>query len=240
VKQLLAIALLLLGPAAVAEPFLEDPGSAFRKAEAEQRPLLVRFHATWCEACELMAATTWKDPGIEQRLERFVPLSVDGDRNRNLVARYSVDGYPTIVIAEPGGAPLLELRGLQETAALGGHLDATLARWRELAAWAEETAGRRPDPAALLGLAEFARERRADRQAERLYRRALRGRTPESDQARIGLAELLIATERCREAVKLIRKIEGDGAAGNDDLLGRAGDCAGRDKPGRPPSEGQP
>jgi len=207
--------------------FLHDPREAFRRAGGEQLPILIEFHTTWCRSCERMQRETWPDPRLREPMRQFVALSIDGDRESNLVSRYRVEGYPTIVLAAPGGEPVLELRAFQEAGALAEHLSRFLDNRHQLTVWARNAAGPRPAPEALIGLAEFARERGSTLQAERLYRKVLR-RTGKpasgpATRARTGLADVLVTSYRCREALKLIGKL--DPSPRRDDVEARARAC---------------
>jgi thioredoxin-like negative regulator of GroEL len=211
VTVLVALSFLALPGLAGGEPFLDNPKLAFARAADEDLPLLIGFHTTWCEACERMDRTTWKDAEVQALLRRVVPLSVDGDRNRNLTARYKVVAYPTIVIAEPSGLPILVVRGMQDIPAMQAHLAATLDNWDTLRVWAHDATLNPPDPEALIGLAEFAFSRGVWDQSERLFRRALRNEKHLSEsiivRSRVGLAELMVLTDRCREARKVLSQL---------------------------------
>ena len=131
-------------------PFGNDVRAAFHQARESGQPLLLEFHTAWCEVCERMARTTWRDPGVVQHMNDYVALSVNAERDPTLAARYDVEAYPTIVIAEPGGAPILVLLGLQTSEQMREHLAAVLERHDTLAAWAVAVRGKR-DSAAVLG-----------------------------------------------------------------------------------------
>ena len=186
------------------------PKTAFRLARESELPLLIEFHTTWCEACERMQRTTWRDGGVLKLIDRFIALSVDGDRNGNLVDRYDVTAYPTIVFAAPGGEPILVLRGYQDAGTLRGHLGAVLGNWDDLRDWAVQAADGRSEATALVGLGDFALAGGAHAHAEQCYRRALRqGKTSPAElslRARVGLIEVLAATDRCREAGKILKR----------------------------------
>ena len=204
-------ALAALGASSAGEAlFRDDPKAAFRLARESERPLLIEFHTTWCEACEKMQRSTWRDGGVLTLIDDFVALSVDGDRNANLVSRYDVKGYPTIVLAEPGGEPILVLLGYQDAGTLRGQLGAVLGNWDELRALAVEAVGGRSEATALVGLGDFALAGGAHVHAEQCYRRALRqGKALPDDlllRARVGLIEVLAATDRCREAVRILKR----------------------------------
>jgi thioredoxin-like negative regulator of GroEL len=227
----LAIALATPAGAALADGlFLQDPREAFRRAGDEQLPMLIEFHTNWCRSCERMQRETWPDPRLREPMRQFVALSIDGDRERNLVSRYRIEGYPTIVLTASGGEPVLELRAFQDAEAMAEHLAHFLDNRQQLGAWARSAAGPRPDPEALIGLAKFTRERGSLFQAEGLYRKALRrAGEPASgftNRARTGLADVLVAAYRCREALKLIAKL--DPSPMRDGVEARARKCVSR------------
>jgi thioredoxin-like negative regulator of GroEL len=203
--------------------FRSDPTTAFRLAGESERPLLIEFHTTWCEACERMRKTTWLDDRVVKLVDRFIALSVDGDRNANLVSRYDVTAYPTIVFAEPGGQPILVLLGYQNAGAMRERLAAVLDQWDDLRDWAVDAADRRPEAAAaLVHLGDFALAGGAHAHAERCYRKALRqGESSPAEfslRARVGLVEVLAATGRCREAARMVNRAGKDQA---DNLAAR-------------------
>ena len=202
--------------------FRSDPQMAFRLAREGERPLLIEFHTRWCEACERMQRTTWVDDRVVKLVDRYIALSVDGDRNVNLVSRYDVTAYPTIVFAEPGGQPILVLRGYQDASAMRERLAAVLDDWDDLRDWAVEAAHDRPEATALVRLGDFALAGGAHAHAEQCYRKALRqGKTLPADlslSARAGLIEVLAATNRCREAARILKRVRREQA---DDLGAR-------------------
>jgi thioredoxin-like negative regulator of GroEL len=196
--------------------FLDNPRQAFDTARRQERPLLIAFRTTWCEACERMDRTTWRDPSVVRTLEtEFVALSVDGERHTNLTGRYDVAAYPTIVIADAEGRPLLQLRGYRSAEQMTVYLTEIVRRWDELAVWSVRAAGRRPDPSALASLGDFARDHRDYARAERCYRKTLRSSEPLDPrrvrETRVRLARTLAATDRCKEAKKTLADLDTDG-----------------------------
>ncbi len=206
-------------PAVAAEGFRSDRKAAFDEAAREARPLLIDFQTTWCVACRTMEKSTWIDPDVVAAMQSYVPLVVDGERDRNLVARYRVEAYPTIVIATAEGAPILTLVGLQTAKQMRSHLDAVSERLDQLASWAGSADSRKPDPEAILGLAEFALERDSGAEAERLFRELLRRKKNLEDTTRIpaqlGLARALIELEECKDADKVLRETSPQAADDN-------------------------
>ena len=75
------------------------------KAKKESRPVVVEFSTGWCRECRKMEKETLSDPGVAKTLsERFVAVSVDGEKRADLASKYGVVAYPTVVVLEPSGA----------------------------------------------------------------------------------------------------------------------------------------
>ena len=64
------------------------------------KPVLVKFYATWCGPCKLLAPSIAK---LSQEYQgRIVFVSVDGDQAPELMRAYEVPGYPTVLIFADG------------------------------------------------------------------------------------------------------------------------------------------
>ncbi len=76
--------------------WFEWSDEAFRKAQAEEKPILLYLGAPWSRECRAMEETTFEDDGIAELLERdYVPVRVDTDRRPDIFERYNLDGLPT-------------------------------------------------------------------------------------------------------------------------------------------------
>ena len=86
-----------------------DPFAALESAAAtartENKPLLIKFGASWCKNCQEMERTTLKDPEISSFIkENFVALSFPAEnpnepRIKNLLSAWQIPGFPAFVIA---------------------------------------------------------------------------------------------------------------------------------------------
>jgi uncharacterized protein YyaL (SSP411 family) len=80
---------------------------AFRKAEAEDKPIVLSISATWCHGCRVMDETTYSDDDVAGVLNsEYVPIRVDSDRRPDLNERYNLGGWPTTAFLTPSGGLL--------------------------------------------------------------------------------------------------------------------------------------
>lgn len=105
----------LLVPAAWADVTWVDglPGALEQAAQAD-RPVMVDFYTEWCGWCKKLDAEVYTDERVEKLLtEAFVCVKIDGDTNEQLVEKYEVEGYPTIVILDTDGTTLKRIDGFE-------------------------------------------------------------------------------------------------------------------------------
>jgi thiol-disulfide isomerase/thioredoxin len=132
------------GPASARRPFrwLGDEVAAVALARREHRALLVDFFAAWCPPCQLLEATTLRDPLVWTEIElAYVPLRIDVTeetaRTKALLELFRVDALPALVVVDASGREIDRLRQYLPAA--------------ELAAWLAHAVGRpsRREPAAV-------------------------------------------------------------------------------------------
>ena len=75
------------------------------EAHAERKPLLLDFHASWCKNCEAMDRTTFRDPAVQQALQKFLVVRVatehPGDEPAlGMCQALGVAGLPTYVVVD--------------------------------------------------------------------------------------------------------------------------------------------
>jgi len=110
----------------------KDFGAGLELAGAESKPIFVVFETNWCGYCKKMNRSTFKDPGVVERLNELVAIKIDaedakkvnGYSGRELASRYGVAGYPALMMLGPRG----EVRSRTS-----GYLDA-----RDFLAWVED------------------------------------------------------------------------------------------------------
>ena len=90
-----------------------DVDAAFAEAKAASKPVFLYWGAAWCPPCNQMKATLFKRRDFIERTQSFVPVYVDGDTAaaQKLGTRFSVSGYPTMVLFNSDGTEVTRLPG---------------------------------------------------------------------------------------------------------------------------------
>ncbi len=102
--------------------------SAFERARADGRLVLLDLGAVWCHWCHVMEETTYKDPEVVSLIQtRFVPVRVDQDARPDLSNRYEDYGWPATVVFDSAGQELVKFQGYIEPERMRGLLRAVIA-----------------------------------------------------------------------------------------------------------------
>ena len=83
--------------------WLTDVDKAKELAQAEGRPMVYFFTATWCSPCRIMKREVWADAEVEAMVnEGFVAVLVDVDdpQYAPVLERYNVRGPPWTIITD--------------------------------------------------------------------------------------------------------------------------------------------
>jgi len=67
---------------------------------SDSRPIIVDFHALWCEPCK-MQSPILKEVATELG-EKVTIIKIDVDHNSEIAARYNVQSVPTLIIFKDG------------------------------------------------------------------------------------------------------------------------------------------
>ena len=85
---------------------------AFRRAQAEQKPILLDIGAVWCHWCHVMDGESYEDPEVADVLNKeYVCVKVDRDERPDVDARYQravqaltgQGGWPLTAFLTPAG-----------------------------------------------------------------------------------------------------------------------------------------
>jgi Thiol:disulfide interchange protein len=80
--------------------------AAVERAVSDGRPVIVDFFADWCAPCKELDEKTFADPRVRSALAGYARFKVDLTRsteaNQRLIARYGVQGVPTVILFRNG------------------------------------------------------------------------------------------------------------------------------------------
>jgi thioredoxin:protein disulfide reductase len=95
-----------------------DVPTGFELAKRTNKPIITDFYTDWCGWCKKMEHSTFENPSVEKVMtDNFVLVRAnaeDGGSGERLAHQYKINGYPTIMIFDPSGAPKGKLIGYQE------------------------------------------------------------------------------------------------------------------------------
>jgi thioredoxin 1 len=104
-------------PPAKSKPitFIENAYSTgLKKAKAEHKYIFVDAYATWCGPCKQLKKTTFMDNQAADFFNKtFVNVSVDMEKGEGmeLVSKWEVQEYPTLLILDNNGNVVLRSTG---------------------------------------------------------------------------------------------------------------------------------
>lgn len=99
---------------------------ALSKAQAENKPIVLDFHAEWCAPCLRMEKTTFADATVKALLERCIVVKIDTDRSPDLAQQLGVEGLPDIRFVSPEGIIIRQLRNYQTAESFIGEIERLL------------------------------------------------------------------------------------------------------------------
>ena len=98
--------------------FTTDFAAALLLAEQEKKRVLVDFQTTWCGPCKVMDDLVYKAAAVVDAAKEVLAVKLDGDVERELVKRFQVSGYPTMLLLDSDGKELRRAVGYRSVAAM--------------------------------------------------------------------------------------------------------------------------
>lgn len=92
----------------------EDWQQALKTAKDKNKLIFLDIYATWCGPCKMLKQYTFTDSAVGEFFNKhFVNVSVDGEKGAGprLAQQYAIQGYPTLIVADTTGKPVLITAG---------------------------------------------------------------------------------------------------------------------------------
>jgi thiol-disulfide isomerase/thioredoxin len=89
---------------------------ALAAAKAANKKVFIDFETDWCGPCKSMDEWIWTDAEVADRLNAgYIGLKLDGDIEKALVKRFTVAGYPTMIVLDATGKEVWRAVGYQSS-----------------------------------------------------------------------------------------------------------------------------
>jgi len=88
-----------------------DLSSAISRAKQDGKPIMVDFYTDRCGWCAKLDNETYAVKNIQNLAVKFICVKIDGDKRRDLVAKYNVKGYPNIFFLDNNGKVIQKIPG---------------------------------------------------------------------------------------------------------------------------------
>lgn len=100
---------------AAALPWERDLPTALTRAGNEKKLVMVDFYTDWCQWCKRLDQKTLSDAKVQEALQGVVTVRLDAEKDgREAAARFSVEGFPTLVFLNASGAEVGRIPGYMD------------------------------------------------------------------------------------------------------------------------------
>ncbi|MEA1876164.1 MAG: thioredoxin family protein [Bacteroidota bacterium] len=93
--------------------FLHDYNYAMDLAKQKGQKILLDFETTWCGPCKTMDQYVYTADTVISATKNLTAVKIDGDEHRDLVKKYNISGYPTLVLLDKEGQEIARGVGYQ-------------------------------------------------------------------------------------------------------------------------------
>ncbi|HEY9070961.1 MAG TPA: thioredoxin family protein [Candidatus Ozemobacteraceae bacterium] len=99
---------------AAEEGWLENLDEGLKQGTADSKLVMVDFTATWCGWCTKLKDEVFSTDEFKKAAgEKLVLVAIDADQNRELVDKYKVEGFPTILFLDTDGREVNRIVGFK-------------------------------------------------------------------------------------------------------------------------------
>lgn len=93
--------------------FLHDYSYAMELAKQRAVAVLLDFETTWCGPCKTMDKWVYTADTVVTVSKNLICVKIDGDEHKDLVKKYAVTGYPTLIVLNKAGEVVARASGYQ-------------------------------------------------------------------------------------------------------------------------------
>ncbi len=94
-----------------AQVWVNSLEEAKKLAKATNQFIILDFNATWCQPCKVMETEFWYNKQYKNTLDKFIIVSVDIDRSKDITQWYNVVSIPNIKLLDVNGDVIYETLG---------------------------------------------------------------------------------------------------------------------------------
>jgi thioredoxin-like negative regulator of GroEL len=98
--------------------WLTSLDKALEQARAENKPVIVDLYTDWCIYCKDLENKIFPAKEVAAELEKYVAVRINGDESKDIVFKFSVRGYPTILLLDKNGNFIDKITGLPDNTLL--------------------------------------------------------------------------------------------------------------------------
>ena len=91
--------------------FATDLKSALADAKRQDKLVFVDFVTDWCGPCKVMDKYVYTSKLAVDTMNSVIAVQLDGDKEKELVERYQVTGYPTMLLLDSDGQVVRRISG---------------------------------------------------------------------------------------------------------------------------------
>jgi len=91
--------------------WLTSYDEALKIARQTGKPILMDFQADWCGPCHMLREQVFDAPIFKPQADRWVLLTIDVEKHRDLQMKYQAGSLPTILVLNSQGKPVLGRHG---------------------------------------------------------------------------------------------------------------------------------
>ncbi len=87
-------------------PWRKSLAEAKRESQANGKPVLAYFTASWCPPCQRMKQSTWTDARVQAALSAgWIPVKIDVDSEEEIAQKFGVTSIPRLQLIDTQGEP---------------------------------------------------------------------------------------------------------------------------------------